>query len=316
MAPRPAWKGYLKLSLVTCAVELSGATTQSEKVSFRTLNRETGNAVRRQYVDAESGKPVDEKDEVRGYEVEKGEFLLIEDEDIEAVQIESSHTLALDSFVDKAEVDPVYIEKPYYLTPADKVSEEAFAVIRQALETKKMAGLARIVLYQRERPCMIEPFGKGMLLTTLRYGDTVRSAEGAYDGLDKVKIDEDMLDLAMRVIDRKKGKFDPSKLEDRYGRAVLELIKSTKKKGGRKAPAREAEDRPSNVINLFYALKKSLASGGNDNEPKTKQDESPKKPAPRKPPVKRKKAATPAKKTAAAQKTTGRKSSAKKRKSA
>ena len=315
MAPRPAWKGYLKLSLVTCAVELSGATTQSEKVSFRTLNRETGNAVRRQYVDYESGKPVDEKNEVRGYEVEKDEFLLIEDEDIEAVQIESSHTLALDSFVDKAEVDPVYIEKPYYLTPADKVSEEAFAVIRQALETKKMAGLARIVLYQRERPCMIEPFGKGMLLTTLRYGDIVRSAEDAYDGLDKVKVDEDMLDLAMRVIDRKKGKFDPSKLEDRYGRAVLELIKSTKKKGGRKAPAREAEDRPSNVINLFDALKKSLASGGNDNEPKTKQDESPKKPAPRKPPVKRKKAATPAKKTAA-RKTTGRKSSAKKRKSA
>ncbi len=315
MAPRPAWKGYLKLSLVTCAVELSGATTQSEKVYFRTLNRETGNVVRRQYVDAESGKPVDEKDEVRGYEVEKGEFLLIEDEDIEAVQIESSHTLALDSFVDKAEVDPVYIEKPYYLAPADKVSEEAFAVIRQALETKKMAGLARIVLYQRERPCMIEPFGKGMLLTTLRYGDIVRSAEDAYDGLDKVKIDEDMLDLAMRVIDRKKGKFDPSKLEDRYGRAVLELIKSTKKKGGRKAPAREAEDRPSNVINLFDALKKSLASGGNDNEPKTKQDESPKRPAPRKSPVKRKKVATPARKTAA-QKTMGKKSSAKKRTSA
>ena len=315
MAPRPAWKGYLKLSLVTCAVELSGATTQSEKVSFRTLNRETGNAVRRQYVDAESGKPVDEKDEVRGYEVEKGEFLLIEDEDIEAVQIESSHTLALDSFVDKAEVDPVYIEKPYYLAPADKVSEEAFAVIRQALETKKMAGLARIVLYQRERPCMIEPFGKGMLLTTLRYGDIVRSAEDAYDGLDKVKVDEDMLDLAMRVIDRKKGKFDPSKLEDRYGQAVLELIKSTKKKGGRKAPAREAEDRPSNVINLFDALKKSLASGGNDNEPKTKQDESPKKPTPRKPPAKRKTAASPARKTAA-KKTTARKSSAKKRKSA
>lgn len=305
MAPRPAWRGYLKLSLVTCAVELSGATTNAEKVSFRTLNRETGNAVRRQYIDSESGKPVDEKNEVRGYEVERGEFLLIEDEDIEAVQIESSHTLSLDSFVDKAEVDPVYIEKPYYLTPADKVSEEAFAVIRQALETKKMAGLARIVLYQRERPCMIEPFGKGMLLTTLRYGDTVRSVEDAYDDLDKVEIDEDMLDLAMRVIERKKGKFDPSKLEDRYGEAVLDLIKSTKKKGGRKAPAREAEDRPSNVINLFDALKKSL--GENDNR-QAKRDESEQK-ATRKAPAKRKKAAASTAKKAPARK----KTSAKKR---
>lgn len=301
MAPRPAWKGYLKLSLVTCAVELSGATTNAEKVSFRTLNRETGNAVRRQYIDSESGKPVDEKNEVRGYEVEKDEFLLIEDEDVEAVQIESSHTLSLDSFVDKAEVDPIYIEKPYYLTPADKVSEEAFAVIRQALEAKKMAALARIVLYQRERPCMIEPFGKGMLLTTLRYGDTVRSADEAYDDLGRIKIDEDMLDLAMRVIERKQGKFDPAKLEDRYGQAVIELIKS-KKKGGRKAPAREAEDRPSNIINLFDALKKSLASGENDN----RREETQKKAATRKPAARSKKAA-PARKASARKKTSAKK---------
>jgi DNA end-binding protein Ku len=306
MAPRPAWKGYLKLSLVTCAVELSGATTQSEKVSFRTLNRETGNAVRRQYIDSESGRPVDEKNEVRGYEIEKDEFLLIEDEDIEAVQIESSHTLSLDSFVDKSEVDPVYIEKPYYLTPADKVSEEAFAVIRQALENKKMAGLARIVLYQRERPCMIEPFGKGMLLTTLRYGDTVRPADAAYDELDKVKVDKDMLELASRVIERKKAKFDPATFEDRYEKAVLELIKS-RKKSGRKAPAREAEDRPSNVINLFDALKKSLGSGENDNRKSTAKEKpaKPSKPAAksaaRKPSSPRKKAtsATGKKKTSA-----------------
>lgn len=306
MAPRPAWRGYLKLSLVTCAVELSGATTNAEKVSFRTLNRKTGNAVRRQYIDSESGKPVDEKNEVRGFEIEKDEFLLIEDEDIEAVQIESSHTLALDSFVDKSQVDPVYIEKPYYLTPADKVSEEAFAVIRQALESKKMAGLARIVLYQRERPCMIEPFGKGMLLTTLRYGDTVRSADEAYDDLDKVEVEEDMLDLAMRVIERKKGKFDPAKLEDRYGQAVIALIKS-KKKSGRKAPARKAEDRPSNVINLFDALKKSLSSGENDNK-REREEPQKKKPA-RKPPARSKKAAPATAKKAPARK----KPSAKKR---
>lgn len=285
MAPRPAWKGYLKLSLVTCAVELSGATTQSEKISFRTLNRNTGNAVRRQYIDQTTGKPVTEKNEVRGYEIEKDEYLLIEDEDLETVQIESSHTLNLDSFVEKADVDPVYIEKPYYLTPADKVSEEAFAVIRQALENKKMAGLARIVLYQRERPCLIEPFGKGMLLTTLRYGDTVRQQEEAYEGNDKVKIDKDLLELATKVIERKKGKFDPSTFEDGYEKAVLDLIKS-RKKSGKKVQAREVEEKPSNVINLFDALKKSLAAGerkdGNDGD-----DEPAKKPAPKKAPAKK-----------------------------
>ena len=288
MAPRPAWKGYLKLSLVTCAVELSGATTQSEKVSFRTLNRQTGNAVRRQYMDSASGKPVNEKSEVRGYEVEKDEFLIIEDEDIEAVQIESSHTLSLDSFVEKADVDPVYIEKPYYLTPADKVSEEAFAVIRQALEDKKMAGLARIVLYQRERPCLIEPFGKGMLLTTLRYGDTVRQAEEAYDGIDKVKPDQDLLELAIRTIERKKGKFDPATFEDRYEKAVLDLIKS-RKKSGKKVAVRETEEKPSNVINLFDALKKSLAAGERKGADKEESKEEPRK-AQAKKPAQRKKA--------------------------
>ena len=288
MAPRPAWKGYLKLSLVTCAVELSGATTQSEKVSFRTLNRQTGNAVRRQYMDSASGKPVNEKSEVRGYEVEKDEFLIIEDEDIEAVQIESSHTLSLDSFVEKADVDPVYIEKPYYLTPADKVSEEAFAVIRQALEDKKMAGLARIVLYQRERPCLIEPFGKGMLLTTLRYGDTVRQAEEAYDGIDKAKPDQDLLELAIRTIERKKGKFDPATFEDRYEKAVLDLIKS-RKKSGKKVAVRETEEKPSNVINLFDALKKSLAAGERKGADKEESKEEPRK-AQAKKPAQRKKA--------------------------
>ena len=288
MAPRPAWKGYLKLSLVTCAVELSGATTQSEKVSFRTLNRQTGNAVRRQYMDSASGKPVNEKSEVRGYEVEKDEFLIIEDEEIEAVQIESSHTLSLDSFVEKADVDPVYIEKPYYLTPADKVSEEAFAVIRQALEDKKMAGLARIVLYQRERPCLIEPFGKGMLLTTLRYGDTVRQAEEAYDGTDKAKPDQDLLELAIRTIERKKGKFDPATFEDRYEKAVLDLIKS-RKKSGKKVAVRETEEKPSNVINLFDALKKSLAAGERKGADKEESKQEPRK-APAKKPAQRKKA--------------------------
>jgi DNA end-binding protein Ku len=153
MAPRPVWKGYLKLSLVTCAVELSGATTAAEKVSFRTLNRKTGNAVRRQYLDQQSGKPVSKKDEVRGYEVEKDEFLLIEDEDIENVQIESSHTLNLESFVAKADVDPIYIEKPYYLTRRPtRCRRRRLPSSGEALAKRKKAGIARIVLYQPRAP--------------------------------------------------------------------------------------------------------------------------------------------------------------------
>ena len=173
MATRPAWKGYLKLSLVTCGVELSNATTQSEKVSFRILNKATGNTVSRQYVDSVTGKLVEDKNEIKGYEIEDKQFLLFDEDEIDAVRIESSHTLTLESFVQKSEIAQIYLDTPYYLTPADKVSTEAFAVIRDALADKKMAGLARIVLYRKERPVVIEAMGKGMLLTTLRYDRTV-----------------------------------------------------------------------------------------------------------------------------------------------
>jgi DNA end-binding protein Ku len=275
MAPRPAWRGYLKLSLVTCAVELSNVVTHSEKVSFRILNRATGNTVRRQYVDADTGKPLSEKDEVKGYETGQDEYLLIEEEDIEAVQIESSHTLNLEGFVARHDIEQIYLDTPYYVAPADKVSEEAFTVIREALVKKKMAGLARIVLYRRERPALIEPFGKGMLLTTLRYDTTVRQAEDVADGTEKVKLDEEMVELAERVIERRKGKFDPDTFEDRYENALLELIKS--KQAGRKAPSAKPAQKPSNVVNLFDALKKSLS----DDSGKEEKDKA--KPPVRKP---------------------------------
>lgn len=256
MAPRPAWKGYLKLSLVTCAVELSNATTHAEKVSFRVLNRATGNTVSRQYIDSETGKPVKDDDEVKSYEVSSGDYLLVEEKEIDALQIESSHTLAIDTFVKKADIQQVYLDTPYYLAPADKVSQEAFAVIRDALEAKKMAGLARIVLYRRERPVVVEPLGKGMLLTTLRYDNTVRMADEVFDDIETVKTDKEMVDLASHIIDRKKGKFDPSKFEDEYENALLDLIKA--KQAGKTPPVVKAEAKPSNVVNLFDALKRSL----------------------------------------------------------
>lgn len=261
MASRPAWKGYLKLSLVTCAVELFNATSHTDKVTFRILNRATGNTVKRIYVDEESGKPVEEKDEVKGYETGSDEFLLIEEDDIEAVQIESSHTLNVDRFVKASEIEQFYLDTPYYAVPADEVSAEAFTVIREALDQKKMAGLARIVLYRREHPVVIEPRGKGMLLTTLRYDSTVRRPETIFDDLKEVKIDDEMIDMATRVIDRKKTKFDPSKFEDRYEEALRKLIAAKKK--GKKPPAAKAEPKKSsNVVNLFDALKKSLESEG------------------------------------------------------
>ncbi|WP_256754237.1 Ku protein [Mesorhizobium sp. Mes31] len=258
MAPRPAWKGYLKLSLVTCAVELTNVVTHTEKVSFRVLNRKTGNTVKRIYVDAQTGKPLGDGDEVKGYEVSDGDFVHIEEDEIEAVQIESSHTMSLDGFVDKSSIQQIYLDTPYYVAPADAVSEEAFAVIRDAMAGKKMAGLARIVLYQRERPVVIEPLGKGMVLTTLRYDNTVRQPNTVFGDIKAVKTDQEMTDLAELIIDKKKAKFDPSKFDDKYEDALLELIRA--KKAGKKAPKAEAAPKPSNVVNLFDALKKSLSS--------------------------------------------------------
>jgi DNA end-binding protein Ku len=260
MAPRPAWKGYLKLSLVTCAIELTNVVTHAEKVSFRILNRKTGNTVKRIYVDAETGKPLEEGDEVKGYEVSDGDFVHVEEDEIEAVQIESSHTMSLDGFVDKASIEQIYLDTPYYVSPADKVSEEAFAVIRDAMAKKKMAGLARIVLYSRERPVVIEPLGKGMVLTTLRYDNTVRQPGTVFGEIKAAKTDDEMIDLAEHIIDKKKTKFDPSKFDDRYEDALLELIRA--KKAGRKAPRAKAPPKPSNVVNLFDALKKSLNADG------------------------------------------------------
>ncbi len=265
MAPRPAWKGYLKLSLVSCAVELTGTTDHSEKVSFRIINRKTGNTVKRQYVDGVTGKPVEDDDEVKGYEIGDDEYLLVEEDEIDAVQIESSHTLSIEHFVDRADIPQIYFDTPYYVTPSDEVSEEAFAVIREAMARQKKAGIARIVLYRRERPVMIEPFDKGLLLTTLRYDKTVRKPDEIFGDLGKPKIDAELIDLATHIIDKKQAAFDPSGFEDRYESALLELIQAKQK--GKKPPVVQAAEKPANVVNLFEALKKSLAGDEGAGKP-------------------------------------------------
>lgn len=260
MAPRPVWKGYLKLSLVSCAVEIVGVTEAGDAVSFRTLNRDTGNPVKRQYIDSVTGETVEDEAQVKGYEVDDDRYVLVEDDEIDALRIESSHTLAIDRFVDKAKIQQIYLDTPYYVLPADKVSEEAFAVVREALAAKRMAGLASIVLYRRERPAVIEPLGRGLLMTTLRYDATVRRPEEVLDEIRAVKTDPEMIELARHIIDKMTGAFEPDRFRDRYAEALLELVKS--KEAGAGPPHPAGPDKPGKVVDLFEALKRSLEGGG------------------------------------------------------
>lgn len=265
MAPRANWKGYLKLSLVSCAVELYPASTTKERVSFHLLNRETGNRLRRQLVDAETGEVVESDDQVKGYEVAKRDYVMMEDGDLESVAIESTHTIDIESFVPRAEIDEVYLETPYYLAPDGKVAEEAFAVIRDAMREKKVVGLGRVVLYRRERIVMLEPRGKGIAARTLRYAYEVRDDEDYFEDIGDVKVSGEMLDLAEHIIDKKLTSFDPAKFEDRYQNALIDLIKA--KTGHRPAPKIDAPSKPSNVINLMDALRKSIAAEKQPDKP-------------------------------------------------
>lgn len=258
-APRAVWKGYLKLGAVSCGVKLVGATNEAGKIHFRILNRKDKLPVKSAYVDEGSGDTVEAEDQVKGYETDRGEFLLLEPDEIKALKLQTEHTLDVDGFVDKASVDPVYFEKPYYLVPADAPSNEAFAVVREALAKKKVAALACIVLYQRTHHVLIEPEGEGMLMTTLRNHNEVVAASSAFDGLKKVKVDKEMSEIATMIMDKMQTTFDPSKFEDRYEDALAAMIEAKKK--GKKLP--KAAPRPKeNVVNLMDVLKKSLAKEG------------------------------------------------------
>ena len=259
MAPRAVWKGFLKLASVSCAVKLTGATTESETVHFRTLNRTTKTPVHSIYVDEGTGKPVDSDDQVKGYELDNEEFVLIEPKEIKKLKLESEHTLEIDQFVDPTTVPSLYREKPYYLYPADKVATEPFAVVREAMARTKMAGMASLVLYQRERPVLIEPMGKGLLMTTLRYENWVVEAKNVFSELQKADVDPEMAEIASLIIEKKTGKFEPSGFEDTYENALLELIKA--KQQGKKPPKSVPAPRE-NVINLAEILRDSLKKEG------------------------------------------------------
>jgi DNA end-binding protein Ku len=259
MAARSSWKGYLKLSLVSCAVALYPATTSGNRVAFQTINRNTGNRVKRQFVDAETGEVVENDDQVKGYEIGKGTYVLVEDEELDAIKIESTHTINIETFVPREQVDERYLDAPYYLAPEDKVAQEAFAVIREALQEKDKAGIARIVMSNRERIVLLEPHGKGVLATLLRYPYEVKPSSAVFDDLPDIEVPKEMAELAAHIIDQKAGDFEPDKFVDRYQEAMLALVRS---KRGQDAEPDLAQSWPSggNVINLMEALKKSIAA--------------------------------------------------------
>jgi DNA end-binding protein Ku len=254
MAPRPNWQGYLKLSLVSCAVALYPATTTRQRVRFHIINRKTGNRINNDVIDAETGQPVEPEDRVKGYEFEKGHYVLIEEEELDNVALESTHVIEIEQFVSMADVDRIYLDESYYLVPQDEMAQEAFAVIREAMRKENLVGLARVVIYRREHLLLLAPRGKGLMATTLRYKTEVRSEKAYFDDIENIKVPADMLKLATQIVKSKKGRFDPSKFEDRYESALMDLIKA--KRSG-KAPPVITEERPSNVINLMDALRRS-----------------------------------------------------------
>jgi DNA end-binding protein Ku len=255
MAPRANWKGYLRLSLVSCPIALYPASSLSEKVSFNRINRKTGNRLKQQNVDAETGEVVSRDDMVRGYEVAKGQYMIVEDEEIEAVQIESTRTIDIDQFVSKKEIDERYIDSPYYLAPDGPVGQEAFAVIRDTIANLNMIALGRVVLARREHVIALEPKGRGLIGLTLQYPYEVRDEKPYFEDIPELKLSKDMLDLAAHIVQTKSGHLDPSQFEDRYENALIDLLKK-KQAGETIQPVRDIA--PPRVVNLMEALRASV----------------------------------------------------------
>ncbi len=258
--PRAYWKGSLKLSLVTCPVALYPASTSVEKTKFHMINRDTGNRLKQQMIDAETGDVVEKDQKARGYEVKKGSFVEIEKSELESVQIESTHTIDIDSFVPRDEIDKRFLNNPYYIVPDGKAGADAFAVIRDAMKDKDRVALARIVLTNREHVIAIEPLGKGLLGITLRYPYEMRDEEDYFDGITSPKISRDMIDLAVHILDSKAAHFDPSTFKDDYEIALQTLVK--RKASGKPVKAAPREEKSDNVVSLMDALQASLKGGG------------------------------------------------------
>ncbi|AXK83677.1 Ku protein [Pseudolabrys taiwanensis] len=254
MAPRAYWKGYLRLSLVSCPIQLFPATSEREKVRFHQINKNTGNRIRYQKIDAESGDEVAAEDIVKGYEISKGEYVEVEPDELDAVEIESNRMIDIDEFVPKKEIDELYLNTPYYIVPDGEVGAQAFAVIREAVKKEGMVALAKIVFTNREHIIALEPRGKGLMGMTLRYPYEIRDEKDYFDDIPDESVPKDMLELATHIVHSKAGHFKPDKFHDKYESALRDLIK--RKQHGEKIEAPK-EREPAKVIDLMDALRRS-----------------------------------------------------------
>ena len=285
MAARAYWQGQIRLALVSIPVEIYSATKSGASISFRQIHEPSGKPIH--YEKSVTGiGPVDPDEIIKGYQIEKGEYVLLDQEEIDAVKLESKKTLELTQFVDAHEIDVIYYEKPYFVVPADDLAEEAFIVLREALKRTKKVGLGQLALRGREYVVSLKPCGRGLVLETLRYADEVNRAQGYFRDIPDAKPDEDLLDLAETLIAKKTAKFDPQEFHDRYVDALKNLVERKVKAKGRKIVDTTEEERPSggNVVDLMAALKKSLEKGGSaksgDDKPVSKKRAAPKaKPA-------------------------------------
>jgi DNA end-binding protein Ku len=263
MPVRPYWKGYLKLSLVTCPVQMMPATSESEKVRFHTLNRKTQNRVVSHYVDSVTGKEVRDEDEVKGYQRGEDDYIILEDDELENVALDSTRTIDITTFTKRDSIEWIWLDTPYYLSPNDPVGQEAFSVIRDAMESQDMVGISRLVISRRERAVMLEPRGKGIVLWTLRYGDEVRDEDNYFAGIGDELADSDIMPLVQQLIKKQTKNWSPAMVVDPVQERLLEIIE-TKKKALKKPAKTKAKPAsaaaPSNVVNIMDALKRSVAA--------------------------------------------------------
>jgi DNA end-binding protein Ku len=268
MAPRAYWKGYLKLSLVSCPIALFPATSEREKISFHQINKETGNRIKYRKVDAETGEEVEAENIIKGYEASKGEYVEVAPEELEAVAIESKRVLDIEQFVPRQEIDELYLNNPYYIIPDGEVGQQAFAVVREAIRKEGRVALGKVVFTSREHVMALEARGKGLVGITLRYPYEVRNENEYFDDIADEKVPKDMLELAGHIIETKSGHFDPRKFEDQYEDALKDLIRK-KQKGERIERVERRE--PAKVINLMDALRRSVEASGGRASAKAKE---------------------------------------------
>jgi len=269
MAPRANWKGFLRLSLVTCPVALFPATSESEKVSFNQINKNTGHRIKYAKVDAETGDEVAAEDIIKGYKVDTDTYVTVDKDELDNIALESTRTIDIDEFVPKSEIDELYLVRPYYIVPEGKVGHDAFAVIRETIRTMDKVAIARVVLTNREHIIALEARGKGLVGMLLRYPYEIRDENEYFDEILDVKVTKEMLDLARHIVETKSADFQPDKFEDRYENALVELL-NQKRKGEPVRTAVKPRD-TGNVINLMDALRKSLTSAGKAAPAKAKK---------------------------------------------